>query len=224
MENIGLIFDMDGVIVDNHEYHYLAWQKTAKKHNSPVAINDQFYREKMNGRTLAKLVEVVFPGREMTIESAERIGLEKEEIYRELYKESLTPTPGLLDFLALAKSKGIPMVVGTSAPVENVTFTLDGLDLRKYFVGIVDASMVAHGKPDPEVYLKCAAMIHRDPRNCIVFEDAPLGMEAGRNAGAEIVALATSHTRDELSAKLILDDFTQLEWEQIVTLISKPEL
>lgn len=210
---------MDGVIVENHQYHYLAWQQTADKHGAK--IDEDFYREKMNGRTLSKLMSVVFPDKEMTTQEAESIGLEKEAIYRQLYKDHRQPTEGLVDFLESAMDRGIPMVVGTSAPVENVEFTLDGLGLRHYFKGVVDAGMVRHGKPDPEVYLKCAGMIQREPGNCIVFEDAISGIEAGKNAGAKVIALATSHRREELSADLIIDDFTQLSWEQIHQLLSK---
>lgn len=213
---IGLIFDMDGVIVHNNEYHYLAWQKLAKKYN--VKITRKYYREKMNGRTLMELMEIIFDG-ELDKSQALSVGLEKEAIYRELYAEHREATKGLIPFLELAKSKNIPMVVGTSAPKENVVFTLDGLDLRKYFVGVVDDSMVTKGKPEPEVYLKCAEMIKREPQRCIVFEDALSGIKAGQRAGAKVIALATSHAREELSADLIIDDFSQLKWEQVEALL-----
>ena len=112
MKEIGLLFDMDGVIIANHKYHYLAWQETAKNHGAK--IDEVFYREKMNGRTLKELIEVVFEGR-ISGEEAIKVGNEKEGIYRELYRPHLSPTPGLIDFLNLAKSKNVPMVVGTSA-------------------------------------------------------------------------------------------------------------
>lgn len=213
---IGLIFDMDGVIVDNNDFHYKAWQQLAAQHD--IAIDEDFYREKMNGRTLDELMDVVFKG-QIPHSEARAIGMEKERIYRELYAEHRIPTPGLLDLIATAESKGVPLVVGTSAPKENVDFTLDGLNLRKHFTGVVDDSMVTKGKPEPEVYLKCAAMIERDPQHCIVFEDAISGITAGKRAGAKVIALATSHRREELDADLIIDDFTQLHWDQIEMLI-----
>jgi len=215
---IGLIFDMDGVIVENHQYHYLAWQKIAAKHG--ITIDEVFYREKMNGRTLKKLMKVVFE-REMSDEEAKSIGLEKEAIYRDLYKDHRKPTTGLIKFLEEAKEKGIPMAVGTSAPKENVEFTLDDLDLRKYFVGVVDDSMVVHGKPDPEVYLKGAELVDRKPEDCIVFEDAVSGIQAGKAAGAKVIGLATSHSREELDADLIIDNFSDLSWQQITDLLDK---
>ena len=215
---IGLIFDMDGVIVENHQYHYLAWQKIAAKHG--ITIDEVFYREKMNGRTLKKLMKVVFE-REMSDEEAKSIGLEKEAIYRDLYKDHRKPTTGLIKFLEEAKEKGIPMAVGTSAPKENVEFTLDDLDLRKYFVGVVDDSMVVHGKPDPEVYLKGAELVNRKPEECIVFEDAVSGIQAGKAAGSKVIGLATSHSREELDADLIIDNFSDLSWQQITDLLDK---
>ena len=215
---IGLIFDMDGVIVENHQYHYLAWQKIAAKHG--ITIDEVFYREKMNGRTLKKLMKVVFE-REMSDEEAKSIGLEKEAIYRDLYKDHRKPTTGLIKFLEEAKEKGIPMAVGTSAPKENVEFTLDDLDLRKYFVGVVDDSMVVHGKPDPEVYLKGAELVNRKPEECIVFEDAVSGIQAGKAAGSKVIGLATSHSREELDADLIIDNFSDLSWQQITDLLGK---
>ena len=212
MKEIGFIFDMDGVIVNNHHYHYLAWQRIAEKYG--VMIDETFYREKMNGRTLMELMDIVFE-RKMSKEEAREIGLEKEAVYRELYKEHRRPTAGLIDFMETARSKNIPMVVGTSAPPVNVTYTLEDLDLLHYFVGVVDDSMVKQGKPDPEVYLRCAEMIGRAPKNCIVFEDAVSGIRAGESAGAQVVALATSHAREELPAQWIIDDFTQLTWDMI---------
>lgn len=209
---------MDGVIVHNHEYHYLAWQKVAKKYG--VEIDEEFYREKMNGRTLTKLMEVVFDS-DLSASEAKSIGLEKETTYRELYRDHRAPGKGLINFLDEAQAKGIPLVVGTSAPNANVVFTLDDLGLRKYFKGVVDDSMVSHGKPDPEVYLKCAAMIKRKPENCIVFEDAVSGIQAGRAAGAKVIGLATSHSREELDADLVIDDFSQLNWEQISAVLGK---
>ncbi|WP_258104926.1 HAD family phosphatase [Marinoscillum sp. MHG1-6] len=211
-KEIGLIFDMDGVIVDNHEFHFLAWQQLASKRG--ISISEEFYRENMNGRTIDELVRVVFQ-LEVSKEEAREIGREKEETYRELYREKRTAMKGLIPFLEAAKDLEIPMIVGTSAPYENVTYTLDDLDLRKYFLGVVDDSMVAKGKPDPEVYLKCASAIDRDPANCIVFEDAVSGIKAGKSAGAKVIALATSHKREELSADLIIDDFENFSMSQV---------
>lgn len=218
MREIGLIFDMDGVIVENHEYHYLAWQQLASSRG--IEITEEFYRLNMNGRTIDELVKVVFDI-ELSKEEARAIGKEKEEVYRNLYEQYLSPTKGIIDFLEAAKALDIPMIVGTSAPNENVVFTLDGLDLRKYFLGVVDDMMVTKGKPNPEVYLKCADAIGIDPKNCIVFEDAISGIKAGKDAGAKVIALATSHKREELTADLIIDNFEGFDIKQVMEVLGQ---
>ncbi len=216
--NIGLLFDMDGVIVDNHEYHFLSWQKLAKKHD--IQITEEFYRTKMNGRTFSGIIEVVFND-SVPIELAQQIAYEKERIYRELYQPHLHPTKGLLSFLESARKSNVPMVVGTSAPVENVEFTLDGLNIRHYFKGVIDDRAVTKGKPDPEVYRKCADLIGINPTDCIVFEDAISGIKAGRAAGAKVIALATSHQREELNADLIVDNFEQIDLNVIQKVLGR---
>ncbi len=216
MKQIGLIFDMDGVIVDNNEYHFLAWKKLGKKYG--VEISTEYYKEKMNGRTITELIKTVF--KDLPESDIKHLGEEKEATYRELYRDLITPNAGLLAFLELAKKEGIPMVVGTSAPLANVEFTIDRLDLRNYFVDILDERAVTKGKPDPEIYLKCAKAADREPANCIVFEDAISGITAGKAAGAKVVALATSHPREELTADLIIDNFEGFGMEQIMGVLS----
>ncbi len=204
------LFDMDGVLVDNTDFHINAWLQFAQHHNRPLT-KDQ-YLENINGRVSADAMAYVF-GR--SIEPGELIVLteEKEATYRDLYRPHLQPAPGLLNFLAQLKAQAIPMAVGTSAPMSNVTFTLDGLPLRPFFDAVVDASMIQRGKPDPEIYLTAADRLGVAPARCVVFEDAFAGIEAGLRAGMKVIALATTHTPAELAdtgASLIVADFTQL--------------
>lgn len=212
MKDLGLLFDMDGVIINNHHYHFLAWKKLGQDHD--ISFDETFYREKMNGRTLNELMKLLFKA-PLSDQEMRKIGEKKEQIYRELYREFLSPTAGLMEFLETCKSAQIPMVVGTSAPLANVEFTLDGLGIRHYFQAALDERAVTKGKPDPQIYQKCAAAINKKPENCVVFEDALSGIQAGKAAGAKVVALATSHRREELTGDLIIDDFTGLELKQI---------
>ena len=98
----------------------------------------------------------------------------------------------------------------------------DGLPLRPFFDAVVDASMIHRGKPDPEIYLTAAQRLGVEPGRCVVFEDALAGIEAGIRAGMQVVALATTHTHEELAdtgAALIVDDFTQLTAASVQALI-----
>ncbi|WP_460971020.1 HAD family hydrolase [Spirosoma migulaei] len=215
-----VLFDMDGVLIDNTDFHINAWLQFAQRHNRPLT-KDQ-YVENINGRVSADAMAYVF---QRPISAGELIVLteEKEAIYRELYRPHLQPAPGLLDFLSALKAQGVKLAVGTSAPESNVLFTLDGLPLRPYFDAIVDASMVKKGKPDPEIYLTAAKHVGIEPARCVVFEDAFAGIEAGLRAGMTVVAVATTHTRNELAgtgAALIVDDFRQLTVEAVQKLIS----
>lgn len=218
--NFGLLFDMDGVIVNNHEYHYQSWQIMCEKYGKP--LSESSYMQNMNGRTLNEVVQFIFEA-EMEREKIREIGEEKEAIYRELYDKHLTSTPGLSTFLSACTQAGVPMVVGTSAPTQNVDFTLDGLGIRSTFKDILDERAVTKGKPNPEIYEKCAAAIGMPNERCVVFEDAISGIKAGKAAGSKVIALATSHAREELEADLVIDDFTQINLEQINELFSTKE-
>ncbi len=215
--NLGLIFDMDGVLVDNHIYHFKAWEVMCEKYGKP--LDEESYRENLNGRTLREVVRFIFD-EEMTEERVVEIGREKEGIYRELYQPYLAPTTGLLQFLNSCGKERIPMVIGTSAPKENVAFTLNGLGISHYFKGVLDDRSVTKGKPDPEIYLKCAKEIGLPNEQCVVFEDAVSGVKAGRAAGSKVIGLATSHSAEELPADVVFDDFSSIHLEQIERIIS----
>ena len=214
--NIGFIFDMDGVIVDNHHYHFKAWEQMCRKYGK--ALDVDAYRENLNGRTLNEVVTYIFD-EPMTPERTRAIGEEKEAIYRKLYQPYLSPTPGFIQFLNKAGVAGIPMAVGTSAPDVNVRFTLNGLGIIHHFSSILDERAVTKGKPNPEIYQKCAAAIGLPNDRCVVFEDAVSGIRAGKAAGSKVIGLATSHRREELDADLIMDNFNDISIEQIRQLI-----
>jgi beta-phosphoglucomutase len=217
MTPIALIFDMDGVIVNNNRFHYETWKSLCARYNKP--IDEHIYREKMNGRTLKELALFIF-GEERSHEDIMAIGQEKEAEYRRLYQPHLEPAKGLLKLLSAAHDEGIPMVVGTSAPKENVRFIMEGLGIGHYFKAILDDRAVTKGKPNPEIYLKCAQAAGLPNAQCVVFEDAISGLKAGKAAGSKIIAVATSHLREELHGDLIIDDFDQIDLQQIKDLIS----
>lgn len=214
-----VLFDMDGVLVDNTDFHINAWLQFSGRHGRPIS-KDQ-YLDNINGRVSADAMAYVF-GCSVSPDELRTLTEEKEGIYRELYRPHLRPAPGLVAFLDALKAQNVRLAVGTSAPESNVLFTLDGLSLRPYFDAIVDASMIRHGKPDPEIYRTAAERVDIDPARCVVFEDALAGIEAGRRAGMAVVALATTHTRAELTdsgAALIVDDFTGLTVDVVRALI-----
>jgi len=208
MNNLkGFIFDMDGVVVDNHSYHFKAWMEFAQKYK--FELNEKIYRDTFNGKTNADLFKMIFGNISQT--QMDAYAQEKESHYQRLYAQEMKPHKGLIDFLDYLTLHRYKIALGTSAPTSNVDFTLDRLFLRKYFSVIVDGPQVTRGKPDPEVYQKCATLMELDPKNCVVFEDSLAGLESGQRAGCQIVGVATSHETFELKplTDKIIHDFTE---------------
>lgn len=203
----GAIFDMDGVVVDNHRFHLKAWMAFSEKYK--FKLNEEIYRDTFNGKTNADLFSMIFG--KISSQQMEAYAQEKEGLYQKLYASEMRAHKGLLDFLDFLKKQRIKIALGTSAPTQNVDFTLDGLKLRHYFEVIVDGTQVDKGKPDPQVYQLCAMKLGLDPKDCVVFEDSLAGLESGDRAGCKIVGVATSHVAFELKVKtdLIIHDFTE---------------
>ncbi len=209
MQNIqGFIFDMDGVIVDNHKSHFKAWMEFAKQYN--FELDDKIYREKFNGKTNRDLFTMIFG--ELTESEILSYATEKELRYQEIYRADMKPHHGLVEFLRHLQSMGAKIALGTSAPTMNVDFTLDNLGLRDYFHVIVDGAQVKLGKPHPEVYLKCLSLLGLPGEYCVVFEDSLAGLDAGRSAGCHIIGVATSHSLEELNSRtsFLIKDFTEV--------------
>lgn len=210
------LFDMDGVIVDNDTYHVRSWAEFCKRKNIP--FDEETFRTKYFGKntrdTFKGLLD--YP---LTEEEMNTLGEEKERIYRDMYKDYITPVNGLIPFLISLKEAGIKTAVATSAPTSNLNFTLDALKIRHLFDVVVDASMVSKGKPDPEIYLKAAELIGISSEGCIVFEDSISGIKSGQNAGMRVVALATTHTPSELpKTSLTIKDFTVISIERLANI------
>ena len=189
-----LIFDMDGVIVDNHKWHLEAWIEFGRRHGlktTPEEFSASF------GSTNHLIMNSLFDGK-ITEEDILAFGREKEALFRALYRPFIKPVDGLPAFLQYAREKGIPIALATSAPAENVKFTLEATGLEGYFDLITDSSMVSRGKPDPQVYLLTAAKLGVSPSDCIVFEDSVPGIQSATKAGMRVIGVATTHKSAEL--------------------------
>ncbi len=183
------IFDMDGTIVDNMAFHTQSWIAFFARHGQTLDA-DAFFRDTA-GRQGHEIMRAYFGDDLAAIDSA-RYNAEKEALYRELYGPHRKVLPGFERLIADAQQQSVALAVATAAPVENIDFTLDGLDLRRHFNAIVGAADVARGKPAPDVFLMAAQRCGVAPEHCIVFEDAPLGVEAARRAGMRAVVLTTT--------------------------------
>ncbi len=219
-ENMGtkkykaLIFDMDGVLVDNNEFHYRAFKEFCDTYK--LEMNEHIYNTHITGRTNEMIVRFLF-GDQVSAEQAEAWAQEKEALYREIYKASIKPAPGLAAFLEKAKSLGIPAAVASNGPMENIDFVLDETGIRGAFKAVVNARMVKEGKPAPDIYLKAAELLGFGVNDCVIFEDSPTGIKAGNSAGIDVVGLLTTHSAEEIqNVVFTCQDFTD---ERVVNLI-----
>jgi len=190
------LFDLNGTMIDDMPYHIKAWHRIVNQLGANLTL-DQVKAE-CYGKN-HDLLDRVFPGR-FSMEEKDRMSLEKEKQYQQEFRPHLKLLTGLSNFLEQAKANNIKMAIGSAAIMFNIDFVLDGLGIRHYFDAIISADDVANSKPDPETFLKCASGLAMLPQECIVFEDAPKGVEAAANAGMKTVVLTTMHTETEFSA------------------------
>jgi len=215
--NMAVIFDLDGVVIANIPYHKQAWREMCRRYGRE--LTDEDFDQKISGRKNDAILAFLL-NRAVTDAEVQACEREKEALYRALVQTHLQPVRGLVPLLEQLNIRGIPRAIATSAPVENIDFALDGMKLRHYFDAIVDASQVKHGKPDPEAYRTAARRLRADPRQCIVFEDAPLGIRAAKAAGMRVVGLTTTQRADDLrEADRIVSDFSEITVAQIQALI-----
>lgn len=188
------IFDMDGTLVDNMRFHGEAWQRMLLENGIETDANQ--FLVKTAGKTNREIIPSFF--KEATEEKLLELGLRKEIIYREIFLPERKAIKGAEEFMQTAKTLGVKMAVATAAPVANVEFVLDGLNLRRFFDVITTAADVSNGKPDPEVFLKSAEELGVDPKNCLVFEDAVNGFEAAHRAGMKSIGIATVNSIEDI--------------------------
>lgn len=193
-ETRAFIFDMDGTLVDNMRFHTEAWGKMLAENG--VEMNAHDFLVKTAGKTNREILPTVFG--DISDERIEELGNRKESLYRELFLAERRTVEGAVEFLEAAHALGVKMAVATAAPIENVEFILDGLNLRRFFDAVTTAADVTHGKPNPEIFLKSAEKLGVEPQNCLVFEDAVGGFQAAHAAEMKSIGITTVNSAEEI--------------------------
>ena len=185
-----VIFDLDGVITDTAEYHYLAWKQLGEELGIPF---DRKFNEKLKGISRLESLELILNHgnrqNDFTSEEKVRLANKKNAHYVELIKQ-ITPDdllPGILPFLK--ELKGVNLKIAMASASKNAFTVTESLGIMEYFDHIVDASTVARSKPDPEVFLKAAWAVDVLPQYCIGIEDAQAGIVAIKEAGMFAVGI-----------------------------------
>jgi HAD superfamily hydrolase (TIGR01509 family) len=192
------LFDLNGTMVDDMEFHVKAWYGILNEDLKANMSWDEV-RSHMYGKN-SELFKRVFGEGHFTEREMEHWSMEKERRYQREFLPHLKLINGLPEFLYKARGHGLKLAIGSAAIPFNIDFVLDNLKIRDCFDAIVSADDVNISKPDPETYLKAAELLAAEAMDCIVFEDAPKGVEAAELAGMTSVVLTTMHEREEFSA------------------------
>lgn len=195
MENFAVIFDMDGVICHTNPYHALAFEAVFDKYQIPYseAEFEAHMYGKHNSHIFTHFFKKPIAGSELL-----RLEDEKEGLFREIYKHQVETIPAYIPFLNSLKEQNFKTAVATSAPRANMDLILDALAIVDKMDSLLASEDVKLHKPHPEVYLKSAANLGVEAHNCVVFEDSFSGITAAQNAGMNVVAVLSSHSKAQL--------------------------
>ena len=213
---MGVIFDLDGVLVDTGWAHKQSWYDLAGKEG--FSMTDEFFYSTF-GMQNYQIIPMLL-GRDAALDEINRLSDWKEQRYREIIVEKLVSAEGAKSLLSDLKSEDFLLAVGSSAPRANLELVLTRTDLKDYFDAYVSGEDVTNGKPAPDTFLKAAEKLSLDAEDCVVVEDAVQGVDAGKAAGMPVVAVTTTRNRSDLHrADIIVDSLAQLKARQFVDLL-----
>ena len=214
---MGVIFDLDGVLVDTGWAHRQSWFDLAEKEG--FIMSDEFFY-----RTFGMQNYMIIPmvtGRDLPCDEVDRMADWKEQRYRQIIADHLEPSDGAKDLLDDLRDSGFLTAVGSSAPRANLDLVLDRVNLRDCFDACVSGEQVTRGKPAPDTFLKAAEQLKLPPGCCAVVEDAVQGVEAGKAAGMPVAAVTTTRKRRDLTmADIVVDSLAELAADDFVKLLA----
>jgi len=207
----GVVFDMDGVLIDSGAHHRDAWRLLLAELG--VSPPPEFWRLSI-GRPAEEAMPLLL-GR--PVGSAEAVALagRKRAHYARLAARGILPIPGAPAFVAALARQGVPRAVASSATRHDVDELLTEVGVRRHFEVVVTADDVRRGKPDPEVYVRAAEGLGLPPGGCVVFEDSVVGVRAARTAGMRVIGVTSAHSNRELEAagaERAVADFEGMAW------------
>ena len=184
----GIIFDMDGTIVDSLPYHHEAW-KIFFNENQVENFSDKL-KDYKGGGTL-DLMKAVY-GNKYSLKDLKNMSDEKEVIFREIYKGKINPIEGFKKFLIDIKSKHILVGLASNAVRKNVSLIINELNIFNDFDSIICGDEVNNGKPNPEMFNKTINRFNIKKDECLIFEDSLEGVKAAKNSGIKVVGISSS--------------------------------
>lgn len=188
MQPAALLFDLDGTLIDSMPHHQEAWVEWHRRRDLPFDA-EGFFAETA-GRANAEILRTIVPGH--TADDYLAMADEKELLYRERAAQSLELIAGFEALRVAARERGIKLAICTASTPENMALAFERFGLDAHVDTVVSPADGLRAKPHPDIFLEAARRLRVPPAHCIVFEDAPLGVEAARRAGMPAVALTTT--------------------------------
>jgi beta-phosphoglucomutase len=217
MDNWGIIFDMDGVLVDSYQAHFTAWERTMKRHG--LTMTEEQFASSF-GQTNAEIFASLYP--EMAANRIPELSDEKEAAYRDIIASNFPAMDGASELIADLSRAGAKLAIGSSGPPQNVRAVLDVIPGGKYIQATTSSSDVTRSKPAPDVFLKAADKLELPPGRCVVVEDAPVGVRAGKAAGCAVVGLTGTVPGERLAeADLVVASLRELSPEILKRMLFK---
>lgn len=192
-----LLFDLDGTLIDSMPLHQRAWAQWLASMGQPLDEDPRFFATTA-GRSNAEILAEMYPAKSVAEIAA--MGEAKEALYRAAAATQLQLVAGALDLLARARAQGLKLAVCTAAPPANIAVAFERFDLGARVDTVTSPADGLRGKPHPDIFEAAARRLGVAPERCLVFEDAPLGIEAARRAGMAAVALTTTLDADAFGA------------------------
>ena len=215
--SFGVIFDMDGVLVDTGWAHRQAWYDLGEREN--IEMSDEFF-ERTFGMQNAAILPMLRP--DISQEDMERLSDWKEQRYRELVKERLELATGVEALLHDLRKHRFRLAIGSSAPPENLDVFWNRLSLADHFDARVTKEEITESKPSPQTFLRAARKLGLEPARCAVVEDAVQGVQAARAGGMPVVAVTTTRNREDLAqADRIVDSLGELRASDFLALLGR---
>ncbi len=188
-------------MIDSMPYHAQSWLEFCKRHGIQIDVKELLART--TGRTGTECMGLLF-GRTMTAAEALHLVHEKEVIYRELFAPAFKEVAGFTAFATKARTMGLKIGVGSAGDKHNIAFAMANLKMSHAPLVLVGGDQGLAGKPEPAIFLEAARAMNVEPSDCIVFEDAPFGIEAARRAGMRAVAICSGHSAAELAGPHVI--------------------
>ena len=205
-----LLFDLDGTLIDSMPLHHDAWVEWHARRGVAMEAGDFFAATA--GRSNAEILLDMFPTH--SVDEHVAMADDKEAIYREFAARSLALINGAQAFVEQARAAGFKLAICTASTLPNMALAFDRFGIDAWVETITSPADGLRGKPHPDIFLEAAKRLGLAPEHCVVFEDAPLGVEGARRAGMKAVALTTTLPAEAFAAFdnliAIAPDFTSL--------------